>query len=192
MQKRITKRAWPLKTKRNIKKAAEWFRKAANQGHGGGMHRLAYLLEEDGNNEEAYIWFKEACIYGEEFACYRVGTALKYGKGVTKDGYEAVKIFRKGIRTDKKKYELFYLKELSHSYLTGTGVIRDKILAHMWMNIAAAKGFVLHMPGIPVRGKGTAAEARDRLEKSMSPADISEATKRAKRCLKSRYKYCNY
>ena len=82
------------KDNKNYQKAAKWFRKAANKGHGPSMHQLAYLLEDDGNHEEAFKWFRKACKYGEDFACYRVGTAYKYGSGVIKDGEEAVKIFR--------------------------------------------------------------------------------------------------
>ena len=68
---------------------------------------------------------------------------------------------------------------IADSYATGAGVLKDKVLAHMWLNIASSKG-IAH-----------SSEMRDKLEKSMSPADISEATKKAKRCLKSRYKYCD-
>ena len=53
----------------------------------------------------------------------------------------------------------------------GQGVIQDYIRAHMWMNIAASRGFEL------------AANNRDILAKEMTPADISKAQDTARECV---------
>ena len=60
------------------------------------------------------------------------------------------------------------------------GVLKDKILAHMWFNIAASNGME------------TAAGIRDYLEEQMSHSDIKLATKRAKKCLSSNFKRCSF
>lgn len=96
------------------------------------------------------------------------------GEGVIKDAAEAVNWYRKaadqGISVAQSNLAFMYGK--------GRGVIKDYILAHMWWNIAASKG------------AKAAAGNRDIIEKKMTAADISKATQKAKRCLKSYYKDC--
>jgi len=63
--------------------------------------------------------------------------------------------------------------------LHGEGVLQDTITAHMWFNIAAAKGNAI------------AVENRDITAGEILSADIVEAQKRAKRCMASGYKDCD-
>ena len=61
----------------------------------------------------------------------------------------------------------------------GRGVVQDYVLAHMWNNIAAAKG------------NDSAKEKRDGVAKLMSPSQIAEAQKLARDCEKKYYKNCD-
>ena len=63
-------------------------------------------------------------------------------------------------------------------YGTGRGVLQDKVLAHMWFNIAG------------VNGDEGAREDRDTLERYMTRAEISRATKLARTCMDSDYQDC--
>ena len=63
-------------------------------------------------------------------------------------------------------------------YAIGRGVFKDSVLAHMWLNIAGANG-----------NEG-ARESRDALERVMTRAEISRATKLARTCMDSDYQDC--
>jgi TPR repeat protein len=63
-------------------------------------------------------------------------------------------------------------------YATGEGVIKDKVSAHMWGNIAAANENEL------------GGKLRDEFAKKMSPADISTAQDLARESVRKEYKGC--
>ena len=63
-------------------------------------------------------------------------------------------------------------------YVTGAGVLKDSVLAHMWLNIAAANG------------DEAAREVRDIPERDMTCAEISRATELARECMASDYQDC--
>ena len=63
-------------------------------------------------------------------------------------------------------------------HTNGWGVLKDSLLAHMWLNIAGANGH---------EGAG---ESRDTLERDMTRAEISRATKLARTCMDSDYQDC--
>jgi uncharacterized protein len=93
------------------------------------------------------------------------------------------------IPQDYSKAKFWFLKaaELdSHSsmvnlgvmYANGEGVLQDRASAHMWFNIAASMG-----------AKG-GAKYRDQIAKSMPPAQIADAQKLARECVRKKYKGC--
>jgi len=59
--------------------------------------------------------------------------------------------------------------KLGWMYAEGQGVIQDSVQAHMWYSLAAA------------RGEQSAAEARDALAKQMTPVQIDEAQRLARK-----------
>ena len=63
-------------------------------------------------------------------------------------------------------------------YANGEGVLQDNVTAHMWFNIAGANGAEF--------GR----DNREKIERKMTPADISEAQKRARICMASNYTDC--
>ena len=63
-------------------------------------------------------------------------------------------------------------------YANGEGVLQDNVTAHMWFNIAGANG------------DEDGRDNREIIERKMTPADISEAQKRARICMASNYTDC--
>ena len=69
-------------------------------------------------------------------------------------------------------------RNLGAMYGNGTGVIQDNVYAHMWLNIAASSG------------KKVAVKNRDIIAKRMTPAQIADAQKLARECVRKKYKGC--
>ena len=63
-------------------------------------------------------------------------------------------------------------------YALGNGLIQDNVYAHMWWNIAA------------ISGDKTASKNMDILVKQMTPAQIAEAQKLARECVRKKYQGC--
>ena len=63
-------------------------------------------------------------------------------------------------------------------YVKGQGVIQDYVRAHMWWKIAASSG------------NKTASKNRDIVAKRMTPAQIADAQKLARECVRKKYKGC--
>ncbi len=101
-----------------------------------------------------------------------------YFRGIailSEDPVQAVKLFRKSAERGFDEAQF----NMGASYEFGRGVPQDYVTAHMWYNLAAALGH----DGGPI--------ARDRVAVVMTPADISEAQRRARACQASHYKNCN-
>jgi TPR repeat protein len=49
-------------------KAFGWFMKAAELGHPIGLYRVGKILEQDGKNDQAIIWYQRAHVAGHEYA----------------------------------------------------------------------------------------------------------------------------
>ncbi len=64
-------------------------------------------------------------------------------------------------------------------YQLGKGVNQDVVTAHMWYDIAA------------VRGNKLASENKDSITKQMTRPQREEAEKRAKVCIKSKFRQCD-
>lgn len=78
-----------------------------------------------------------------------------------------------------KQGDAFAQLQLGYQYLTGQGVLQNYITAHMWFNIAGANGDDL--------GHGD----RNSVARLMTPADVSEAQRRARVCIESNYQDCD-
>ena len=63
-------------------------------------------------------------------------------------------------------------------YYTGSGILKDATLAHMWLNIAGANGSEI------------AREWRDTIEDDMTATQIARATELARTCMDSDYENC--
>ena len=67
---------------------------------------------------------------------------------------------------------------LGGMYGNGQGVLQDNVRAYMWWNIAASSG-----DAMAVKNRGIVA-------KQMTPAQIADAQKLARECVRKKYKGC--
>jgi TPR repeat protein len=108
------------------------------------------------------------------------GSEYYYGVGlggaVTQDYAEAVKWFRLAAEQGYADAQFFlgYLHEVGH------GVLQDKVMSHMWFNIASASGDEL------------AVKSRNYMANMMTQAYISKAQAMARECMSSGYTKCGY
>ena len=88
-----------------------------------------------------------------------------YGQGVTQDYGAAVMWYRKAADQGYSSAQ----SDLGVMYDKGLGVPQDYVQAHMWYNLAATRGLKL--------GR----KSRDSLAKQMTPAQIAEAQRLARK-----------
>jgi uncharacterized protein len=112
----------------------------------------------------AMSWYHKAAEQGNADAQYNLGEIYNGGYGVPQDYAAAASWYRKAAEQGDR-YARF---QLGLMYDDGEGVPQDYATAHMWLNLAAASGYQI------------AAQARDRVAKHMTPAQIAEAQKLAR------------
>ena len=177
-------------------------RSEAEQGDSYAQSRLGYLYatgEGVGEDDvEAVRWWRLAAEQGEPTAQYNLGLMYAAGEGVLKDDAEAVRWWH--LAAEQGNVDAQYALgsvyagapggaaealrnaeadplALVAGLLLGT-VPTDFVLAHMWLNIAAANGHE------------DAALGRDALELLMSAAAVTRATRLARACRVSDYRDC--
>ena len=97
------------------------------------------------------------------------------GQGVLQDYDESVKWYRKAAREGIANAQ----SNLGVMYEQGKGVIQSYVSAHMWYNLGA------------INGSDNGSNNRDIVVKEMTPAQIEEAQRKAKDCLKKSYRDCD-
>ena len=116
---------------------------------------------------EAVRWYRLAAEQGIDSAQHNLGVMYATGEGVPQDAAEAVRWYRlaaeQGI--DSAQHNLGVM------YATGEGVPQDAAEAHMWLNFAASR--------LSGADRERSVGARDRVAELMTPADLSEAQRRA-------------
>ena len=156
----------------------EW-RPLAESGDSDAQYNLGYMyynglgLLQD--YAEAVRWYRLAAAQGDADAQYNLGYMYLNGLGLLQDYAEAVRWCRLAAVQGDAKAQIF----LGFMYQYSRGLPQDFVAAHMWYNLGAANGVELG---------GT---NRDLLAKEMTPADISEAQRRARVCMASNYKDCD-
>ena len=147
-------------------------RKDAEQGYAGAQHGLgvAYAngLGVPQDYAEAVNWYHLAAEQAFALAQLNLGLMYAKGEGVPQDYVEAVAWYRRAAEQGYAEAQY----NLGVMYGTGEGVPQDNVEAHMWLNLAAS------------RSSGADRErsvgARDRVAELMTPADLSEAQRRAR------------
>ena len=159
--------------------AARWDRLAAGQGDAQAQFNLAVQYDNgDGvpqDKTEAARWYRLAADQGYANAQLNVGFMYDFGEGVSQDKAEAVRWYRLAADQGNAKAQT----NLGAMYFVGEGVLQNNIQAHMRGNIGCALG-----------DEG-GCKIRDMAEAKMTPADISEAQRRARVCMESDYKDCD-
>lgn len=101
-------------------------------------------------------------------AQFVLGVMYSGGKRVTRDGKEAVKWYKRSAKQGLAQLILGLM------YESGRGATKDYIQAHMWFNLAGANG------------QEDGREARERVEKRMTPDQIAEAKRLAREWMEKR------
>ncbi len=106
-------------------RAAEWYRKAADQGHNPSRANLGQLVFDD-QPEEAVRLFRAAAHEGDANAQFGLGLAHYNGQGVKEDNREAVKWFQAAFDQGHEFAGMY----LGSCYDGGIGVSEDRARAH--------------------------------------------------------------
>ena len=119
-------------------------------------------------------WYKLAAEQGNVYAQYNLGQMYRRGQGVSQNYKTALKWYRLAA----EQGHAYAQTNLGVMYGIGKGVIKDWVYAHMWLNIAASSG------------NKNAVKKRNIFVKRMTPAQIAEAQKLARECVRKQYKGC--
>jgi uncharacterized protein len=171
----------------NYKEADKWFRKAAEQGliqaqfNLGQMYYNGRGVAQD--YREAMKWYRKAAEQGDAQAQLSLGFLYIYGHGVDKSRPEGMGWFRKsaeqGNRDAQNVLGVFYNQKL---VLLEKNIIqiRDKTVALMWLIVAS------------MDGGEEAVKEKSKLEQQMTSAQVTEAQRLARECVKNDYKGCGH
>jgi hypothetical protein len=119
--------------------------------------------------KEAVKWYRKAAEQGNAEGQYSLGGMYEFGWGIFKDYKKAVGWYRKASEQGNAKAQI----GLGGMYRRGFGVPKDYVQAHMWFNISA------------VRGTNKWAEFwRYSVEKKMTPSQVSEAQRLARKWMR--------
>ncbi len=149
-------------------------RPLAEQGDGDAQNNLGIMygfgqgVPQD--DAKAVKWYRKAAEQGDAGAQSNLGVMYAEGQGVPQDDAEAVGWWRKAAEqglTDAQN-------NLGIMYANGEGVTQDYAQAHMWFNLAASR----YPPG---EDRDKAVENRDFVAERMTPAQISEAERLARK-----------
>ena len=160
--------------------ASTWYRKAAEQGHVEAQYMLGWMNHRGfmGNASPwdltapdfvaAVAWYRKAAEQGYVEAQYNLGRMYANGEGVPQDFVEAVAWYHQAAEQGLPQ-ALWYLGDM---YSEGLGVPQDFVEAHRWYNLAASR--------LTGDQREEAATDRDAVAERMTPADLSEAQRRAR------------
>jgi TPR repeat protein len=155
------------------------FKPLAEQGNADAQGMLGSMYENGKGVPQDYAeaakWYARASEQGDAIAQYDLGRMYEYGQGVLQDYAEAVRFYKKAAGQGFAPAQ----NNLGVKYSYGEGVPLDYITAHMWYNLAS------------VNGEESAVKNRDFVATKMTPADISEAQRRASVCMSSGYSDCD-
>jgi TPR repeat protein len=114
--------------------AAQWFKRAADQGHAPSMNHYGNLLRKD-QPAEALVWHLKAAEAGEPFAMENAGGAYYEGIGTEKDLVKAAEWYRKAAEQGRSGNAML---QWGYMLSTGQGVAQDVTKA-LAMYLAAAR-----------------------------------------------------
>jgi TPR repeat protein len=154
----------------NMKEAATWLRKAADQGLAEAQFRLGYCYERalglKKDDAEAVKWYQKAAEQGWREAQVVMASRCYQGIGTSQDYAEAVKWYVKAAEQGNAEAQY----RLGVCYSLGQGVPgRDFVESYKWLSLAATQG------------RKDALEMREKLPSyyKMTPEQVAEGRKRA-------------
>ncbi len=182
--------------------AAQWFRKAATQGSREAQCRLGLMYYSGQgvpqSGQEAVKWLTHAAEQGYIKAQYNLGVLYDTGDSIEQNKPEAMVWYRKAaeqglVRAQFNLARLYLLEkgneqstemgitwlrkaaygnhaqaqaQLAHCYFAGVSVLQDTVEAYKWASLSVENG--------------EAATLKDKIGKSLSPAQIEEALRRVR------------
>jgi uncharacterized protein len=163
---------------RDETKAFQWFKKSADLGEKYAYETLGDFYREGivvrRNYKLAYRYYKKAALLGVTWAMYRSGLMAKKLAHLPVISSSAKRWF--SMAADQGDRDAMF--ELGVVHAEGIGTLQNFVTAHMWLNITSSFGNV------------KARTYRDKIAKKMTPAQIAEAQKLARECVKKKYKGC--
>ncbi|MDV6332624.1 tetratricopeptide repeat protein [Asticcacaulis sp. 201] len=148
-------------------KALPWFRKAADQGYAESQAYLGLAYELGTGVPQSYtqaqIWYRLAAAQDNGFALASLGDMYQTGRGGEKDEVKGFEMIEKAARMNMPTAQL----AVAHDYRDGIGVKKDAVTAFVW--------FALYS----YNKDGERPADMDALEKTLTPAQVAEATTRA-------------
>ena len=129
--------------------------------------------------KEAVEWYRRSAEQGFAIAQSNLGVMYANGRGVSQDYKEAVK----WLRLAAEQGNAIAQSNLGLIYENGQGVTQDFLRAYMWINLAASK-----LSGVDGQRATT---NRDRIAKSLTPAQVVQAQEMARQCGAKNFKNCD-
>jgi|688.fasta_scaffold198316_1 TPR repeat protein len=153
---------------KNIHKALKWLHKAAELGNAEAQFKLGVMYDLGENITQdfskAFEWYKKsATLIESEGTTYNIAKMYYFGRGVPKDPTIAATWYLKSAMLGNAMAQF----NLSLMYHNGDGLIKNRVKAYAWMNLAAAQSF------------GNSQAARDDFEKELTQEELIEAQKMA-------------
>ena len=130
-----------IRVERNLKKAKEYFEKAALQGHTisefilGNIYYNGYETEQ--NFEKAVFWYEKAALKGDPKAQFNLGLMYDEGEGVIQNYEKAFKWFEEAAKQGLPEAQY----NLGCMYEDGEGVQQNYEKAFEWFTKAANQGY---------------------------------------------------
>ncbi len=124
---------------RDYGRAAEWYRRAAAQGHPraefllGMMHEAGRGVPRD--EQAAVEWFRLAARQGYPAAQHSLGVVYRAGRGVPRDVVEAGRWFLRAAEQGHVPSQI----RAGVMYEEGEGVAADLVQAYKWYRLASAR-----------------------------------------------------
>ena len=118
--------------------------------------------------------WKPLAEQGNAKAQAMLGAMYLIGQGVTKDYKAALKWLKLAAEQGDADAQIM----LGGMYAIGQGVTQDFTRSFMWLDIAASQG------------QKKSVEIRNKVEKEMTPADVSKAQELVLECVAKNYKGC--
>jgi uncharacterized protein len=156
-------------TEKDLAQAIESWRQSAEKGHGPALGALAAAYATgagvDKDMTEAVRWARVGAQKNDMRSQWVLGHAYLLGEGgLRRNIGEFVNWTRRAAVQGERSAQA----ALGRAYLDGLGVPQDYVQAHVWSNLAAA------------RGLGAAAKQRDEVAGRMTAEQIAEAQKLAR------------
>jgi len=145
--------------------ALVWYRKAAEQGHASSQSEIGNYYYAAKNYTEAVVWYRKAAEQGHILVLNILTDCYQKGIGTPKNNVEALRWSRVLAAKGDESSQLY----VANCYANGIGAPKDFAEAYAFYNLAGIN-----------ENFEEARQARDELEKKMTPSQVAEGQTRTK------------